>query len=673
MEEYAGRGVHPDMALRVYTTRLLGRDPRLVLHGGGNTSVKLRMKDFLGEETDVLCVKGSGWDMADIEPEGLAAVRLGPLLRLRDLIGLSDEDMINFERGNLLDSEAPTPSIETLLHAFLPHKFIDHTHSTAVLSLTNQPNGEELCREVFGDRAGLVPYIKPGFDLAKKAAEVFESNTDVDVLIALKHGIFTYGATALEAYQRMIDAVTKVERRLEQGRKRVFPAAALPANTLSLAEVAPIIRGACSTEGGRFLGGYRRAVLDFRTDPAVLAYVGGEELGRYSQVGVATPDHTIRTKSRPLVVPAPEDGRSDAFKAAANRAAAEFAELYHAYFERHSARQPAPKTELDPAPRVVLVPGLGLFGVGRSAGEAAVAADIAVSTVQTVTDAEAIGVFESVAEADLFDIEYWSLEQVKLGKAREKPFAGHVTVVTGGGGTIGSATAVAFAAEGAEVAILDTDREAAREAAGRIGGAAIGIGCDVTDADSVRHAFDVVCETFGGVDIVVSNAGAAWQGKIGEVSPETLRESFELNFFAHQTVAQNAVRVMRAQATGGTLLFNVSKQAVNPGPGFGPYGLPKAATLFLVRQYALDHGAEGIRANAVNADRVRSGLLSDEMIASRAEARGVSEQEYMSGNLLGREVTPEDVAQAFVHQALEAKTTANVTTVDGGNISAILR
>ena len=631
------------------------------------------MKDFLGEESDVLCVKGSGWDMADIEPQGLPAVRLRPLLKLRDLTALSDEDMINFERGNLLDSEAPTPSIETLLHAFLPHKFVDHTHSTAVLSLTNQPNGEELCREVFGDRAGLVPYIKPGFDLAKKAAEVFESNTDVDVLIALKHGIFTFGETALEAYRRMIDAVTKVERRLKQGRKRVFQAAAMPAKTLSLAEVAPIIRGACSTEDQHSLGGYRRSVLDFRTGPAVLAYVNGEELGRYSQAGVATPDHTIRTKNWPLVVPAPEDGKSDAFKAAVSMAAAEFADRYHAYFQRHNARQPAPKTELDPAPRVVLVPGLGLFGVGRSAGDAGVAADIAASTVQTVTDAEAIGVFESAAEADLFDIEYWSLEQAKLGKAREKPFAGHVAVVTGGGGTIGSATSAAFAAEGAEVAVLDMDREAAREAAGRIGGAALGIGCDVTDADSVRRAFDQVCETFGGVDIVVSNAGAAWQGKIGEVSAQTLRESFELNFFAHQTVAQNAVRVMRAQATGGTLLFNVSKQAVNPGPEFGPYGLPKAATLFLVRQYALDHGAEGIRANAVDADRVCSGLLTQEMIASRSDARGVSEQEYMSGNLLGREVTPEDVAQAFVHQALEAKTTANVTTVDGGNISAILR
>ena len=321
----------------------------------------------------------------------------------------------------------------------------------------------------------------------------------------------------------------------------------------------------------------------------------------------------------------------------------------------------------------MLVPGLGLFGLGRSARDATVAADIAESTVETVTATEGIGRFESVSEADLFDIEYWSLEQAKLSGSRELPLAGHVVLVTGGGGAIGAATAEAFSRQGAEVAVLDLDGPAAQAVCDRIGGAGIAVACDVTDSGAVRDAFDRVCEAFGGVDVVVSNAGAAWQGKIGEVSEEVLRASFELNFFAHQTVAQNAVRVMRAQGTGGVLLFNVSKQAINPGPDFGPYGLAKAATLQLVRQYAVDHGGEGIRANAVNADRVRSGVLTPEMIAARARARGVSEEEYMSGNLLRREVTAVDVAQAFVNQALQMKTTANVTTVDGGNISAALR
>jgi NAD(P)-dependent dehydrogenase (short-subunit alcohol dehydrogenase family) len=302
-----------------------------------------------------------------------------------------------------------------------------------------------------------------------------------------------------------------------------------------------------------------------------------------------------------------------------------------------------------------------------------VAADLAEAAIATITDAEAIGRFESIAEADMFDVEYWSLEQAKLGTARELPLAGQVAVITGAGGAIGAATARAFAAAGAEVALLDVDEGAARAAAASIGGAALALACDVTVAASVRAAFDRVAETFGGIDIAISNAGAAWQGRIGEVDEETLRKSFELNFYGHQRVAQNAVRIMLAQGCGGCLLFNVSKQAVNPGPNFGPYGLPKAATLFLMRQYAVDYGAEGIRANAVNADRIRSGVLTEDMIAQRAKARGLSEKDYMSGNLLGREVTADDVAQAFVAQALALKTTADVRTVDGGNIAAALR
>jgi NAD(P)-dependent dehydrogenase (short-subunit alcohol dehydrogenase family) len=270
-------------------------------------------------------------------------------------------------------------------------------------------------------------------------------------------------------------------------------------------------------------------------------------------------------------------------------------------------------------------------------------------------------------------MEYWSLEQAKLSAAAEKPLAGQIAVITGAGGTIGGATAKAFTAAGAEVALLDVDEGAAAEKAKNLGGAALAVRCDVTDAASVSAAFERVVEAFGGVDIVVSNAGAAWQGRIGEVPEAVLRQSFELNFYGHQRVAQAAVKIMLAQGTGGCLLFNVSKQAVNPGPNFGPYGLPKAATLFLVRQYALDYGADGIRANAVNADRIRSGLLTDDFIAERAKARGLSENDYLRGNLLGREVTADDVAQAFLHQALELKTTGDVTTVDGGNIAAAMR
>jgi NAD(P)-dependent dehydrogenase (short-subunit alcohol dehydrogenase family) len=453
----------------------------------------------------------------------------------------------------------------------------------------------------------------------------------------------------------------------------VFVTTQLPQRAAALATVAPIVRGACSLKDEKQDGAWRRLILEYRGGDAVRGFVDGSQVARYSQAGVVTPDHTIRTKNWPLVLPAPEDGKSDDFKRAAAAAVAAFIESYKAYFARNNARVGGIKTMLDPLPRVVLVPGLGLFGLGRCKKDAKIAADLAEAAIETITDAEAIGRFESISEADMFDVEYWSLEQAKLGSAKELPLAGQIAAITGAGGAIGAATARAFAAAGAEVALLDLDEDAARAAAKRIGGAALALRCDVTDATSVRAAFDRIAEVFGGVDIVVSNAGAAWQGRIGEVDEAILRQSFELNFYGHQRVAQNAVRLMLAQGTGGCLLFNVSKQAINPGPNFGPYGLPKAATLFLVRQYALDYGADGIRANAVNADRIRSGILTEEMIAQRSKARGLSEKDYMSGNLLAREVTAEDVAQAFLAQALALKTTADVTTVDGGNIAAALR
>ena len=675
VRRYAKQGIGRDLALRVYTTRLLGRDPALVLHGGGNTSVKTTLGDLLGEDVRVLCVKGSGWDMGDIEPAGLPAVRLAPLLGLRTLDRLSDEDMVNFQRGQLLEPSSPNPSVETLLHAFLPHKFIDHTHSTAVLALTDTEKDESVLREVYGGRVALVPYVKPGFDLAQAAARVFESHTLVEGLILRKHGIFSFGETAREAYERMIALVTLAERRIARGRKRPFARARLPARIAPVAAAAPILRGLLAVPSpSQRDADPKRMVLAYRTSPAVRAYVDSAGLARTSQVGVATPDHTIRTKNWPLVVPAPAAGGLEAFAAAARAATEKFISRYRAYFARHDGKREPPKTALDPLPRVVLVPGLGLFGVGSSVAAAHVAADIAENTVRAITDAEAVGRYRPVSEADTFDVEYWSLEQAKLGKRAEPAFAGQVVVVTGGAGGIGAATARAFAARGAAIAVLDRDAAAARQVATEFGARGLGLGCDVTRAKAVGAAFDAVCTAFGGVDIVVSNAGAAWQGRIGEVSDTDLRASFELNFFAHQTVAQNAVRVLRAQGTGGCLLFNASKQAVNPGPGFGPYGLPKAATLFLVRQYALEYGAEGIRANAVNADRVNTGIFAGGLLEERAAARGLTPEEYLrTGNLLQREVTTADVAAAFVHLALSRKTTAATLTVDGGNIAASLR
>ena len=670
---YGARGIGRDLALRVYTTRLLGRDPLLVLHGGGNTSVKTQATDLLGDTHHVLCVKGSGWDMAEIEPEGLPAVRLEPLLRLRALDRLNDEDMVAFQRANLLDASAPNPSVETLLHAFLPHAYIDHTHSTAVLSVTDQTD-ERVADEVFGGRVAYVPYVKPGFDLAQAAARLFEASPTVEGLLLRRHGIFSFGATAQESYERMVALVSLAEARLAKGRKKAFAVGALPTAPASPADLAPVVRGLLALrDDGDDDADPQRMLLAFRTSEAIRAYVDGADLPRYSQQGVATPDHTIRTKNWPLILPAPQQGLAG-FAMDAWSAVDEFRARYHDYFLRHNGVREAAKRELDAMPRVVLVPGVGLFGVGRSVSAAQIAADIAENTIRVVSDAEAIGTYQPVSEADMFDMEYWSLEQAKLGKSKEPPLAGHVVLVTGAGSGIGAATARAFHAEGAATVLLDREGPAAAAIAAGFKDRGLALGCDVTDASQVRAAFDRACAAFGGIDLVVSNAGAAFQGAIGTVSDDVLRQSFELNFFAHQTVAQNAVRVMKAQGTGGALLFNVSKQALNPGPNFGPYGLPKAALLQLMKQYALEYGADGIRSNAVNADRVRTNLMSDDLMEQRAAARGLTVAEYLKdGNLLKREVKADDVAQAFVQLAKARKTTAATVTVDGGNIAASLR
>ena len=669
VKKYADQNIGKDLALRVYTTQLLGNDVRLVLHGGGNTSVKTQMQDTAGDTVDVLCVKGSGWDMGDIEPPGLPAVRLDAIRKLRKLKKLSDEDMVNAQRGALLDSGSPNPSVETLLHAFLPHKFVDHTHSDAILSITDQPDGDRICRELYGDRVALVPYIMPGFDLAQSCARIWERNPDVEGLILLKHGIFTFGDTARIAYERMIDLVTVAEKRLAQTKvAKSFSPVRTPKALASVEDIAPILRGLVADPTA---DDWRRMVMDFRDSKQALSYVNGKDVSTYATVGPVTPDHVIRTKPKPLILPAPRENDLLGFAEAAAKAVDAYETNYRRYFERNNKKLKTPKTALDPLPRVILVQGLGLFGLGKSAKDAGIAADLAETTARVVADAERLGHYKCIPEKDIFDLEYWSLEQAKLGKAAEKALARHVVAVTGGGSGIGRATAEAFAHLGAEVAVLDRDLDAARRVAGSIGGLAVQ--CDVTRPTSVERAFAQVVRAFGGLDILVSNAGAAWQGRIGEVDEQILRDSFELNFWGHQRCAQAAVAIMKAQGTGGALLFNTSKQAVNPGPDFGPYGLPKASTLFLSRQYALDHGGDGIRSNAVNADRIRSGLLTDDMISKRSTARGLSEADYMAGNLLGREVTADDVAQAFIDLALARKTTGAVLTVDGGNIAAALR
>ena len=662
-------GINEDLAVRTYTTRLLGQDPLLVLHGGGNTSVKTRMTDSLGSEVDVLCVKGSGWDMGTIEPPGLPAVELKPLAGLAKMPSLSDENLVAAQRRLLLDPYAPNPSIEAVLHAIIPHRHVDHTHANAILSLTNQPDGEDIIRDLFPDTT-IVPYVMPGFALAKAVRRILDEEPKAIHMILMNHGIFTYHDDARQSYDDMISMCSLAERRLEDGGPRPFGAAELPKRTLKLSEIAPVVRGSLAQDSA-VEGRPDRWILDFRSSDQILQFVNGRDLADYACRGNATPDHAIRVKRFGMTAPAPDASDLAGFKAGVQQAAAEFANEYNAYFERQNSRAGGGYVRLDPVPRIVYVPGVGLFGAGNTAKAAAVCADIAEATIDVITKAEGIGTFTALSENEMFDIEYWSLEQAKLAKTAEKPLNRQIAVVTGGGGGLGLAAARRLRSEGAEVALLDINAQSVEAAANELG--ALAVVCDVTSQESVESAVGRVAERFGGVDILISNAGAAFRGRMEDVDDRHFRDAFELNFWSHQYMARSCIKVMKAQGTGGALVFNVTKQVLNPGPDFGPYGASKSALMTLVRQYAIEHGADGITSNAVNADRIRTGLLTEDLIAERAKARGVGPDEYMRGNLIRREVTAGDVADAFVFLSQARKTTGAILTVDGGNTAAMVR
>jgi len=669
VKHYGHLGFSEDVALRVYTSRLLGADPRLVQHGGGNTSTKTTDTDHAGETVDVIRVKGSGWDLGDIEPAGLPAMRHKSLLALQQVPHMSDEAMVNAQRAALLDANAPNPSVETLLHAWVPAKVIDHTHANALLSLVNQPDGKKRAQDLFGTELCICDYVMPGFGLAHQVRKAVADRPKAIGAILLKHGIFTWGEDARTAYERMIEMVDRAERAIEHTGRSQATKPLQWKEASSASSFLPELRGALaeSLEDK----GWRRVALDWRRGPDTMVYVARPDLAEISQSGPATPDHVLRIKPWPLILPDVAGLPANEIKPHVQAAVDQYRDRYRAYFERNNPRFDGKKKALDSTPRVVLVPGVGLFGVGMRAADASIAADIAETNASVISDATKVGPFESIPEADIFDVEYWSLEQAKLGKAKAPRLAGSIVAVTGGGGGIGAEAARTFAAEGAEVVVLDRDLDKANSVARSVRGLALT--CDVTSAASVEAAFRAIVDKFGGLDILVSNAGAAFVGRIGEVDEQVLRDSFELNLYGHQRVAQAAVKIFLRQGTGGVLLFNASKQAVNPGPDFGPYGLPKAALLALMRQYAVDYGDKGIRANAINADRIRTGLLTDDMIRQRSASRGLSESDYMAGNLLKQEVRASDVAQAFLTLALADRTTGAILTVDGGNIAAALR
>lgn len=658
-----------DLALRVYTSRLLGNDASLVLHGGGNTSVKTCLKDDLGAELEVLCVKGSGWDLGAIEPQGLPAIALEPLRALRILPEMTDETMVRNTRRYLLDPASPNPSVETLLHAFLPHKFIDHTHADAVLALANQPDAEMVLRDIYGEEVGIVPYIMPGFQLAKLAAEVYEAQPGVKGLVLVNHGIFSFGETARESYERMMMLVEQAKQALASLGRFAVPGIPEPRplesgkGTLLLN-----LRGALNAHSQS----PGQQVLHVRRTPEINAFLQRDDLQSVAMRGPVTPDHVIRTKHLPLIL-SPECLNGDEARDHIETELAQYVETYQRYFETQAGEKKVEKKQLHPLPVVFLIPGLGLVTAGKNEGSARIAADIYERTMAVIENAEQWGHYKPLPESDLFDMEYWSLEQAKLGRSKPRELEGRVAVVSGAAGGLGAGIARRLAKAGCHVLVTDIQKENLDKVAASIrkekGAGIVAMAGDLTQHTFAEELLEAACCEWGGVDFVVCNAGKAFTQPIAEAK-EMLEDSLRVNLMAQHYLAAAAVNAMKKQKTGGCLLFTASKAAFNPGAGFGPYNIAKAALVALMKQYALEYAGEGIRSLAVSPDRVRTPLFDPKLLANRAAARGLTTDEYFKANLLGREVLVEDVAEACLFLLQAEKATGTFFTLDGGNLAA---
>ena len=642
------------LGLRVYTSRLLGGDASLVLHGGGNTSIKLRERNVLGEEEDILYVKGSGWDLATIEAPGFSPVRMPRLLGLSKLDALSDTQMATELRSNMTNAAAPAPSVEAILHAILPHQYVDHTHADALIALTNTPGGAARAQEVYGEVAVIVPYEMPGFRLARLCARLFpeRANAGTIGMVLLNHGLFSFGETARESYERMIQLVTLAEEYL----------AAHSAWTISLP---PVREPEPEPLDRREVAALRRDVSDAAGAPLIFAthrdaqalhFARREDLAHIARQGPATPDHVIRTKRLPLI----------------GHDVAAYVDEYRRYFAEYAPeieRQGQPLTVLDPAPRVILDPALGMATIGRTATDAAIAEDIARHTMDIILRAEALEAYAALPAHDIFEVEYWDLEQAKLRRQGQPPaFAGEVALVTGAASGIGKACVEALLRRGAAVAALDLNP--AIESIWQRPDA-LGLRCDVTDAADVTRALDRTVEAFGGLDMLVLNAGIfPASRRIEALGLEEWDRVLRVNLDANLLLLREAHPLLKLAPRGGRVAVIGSKNVPAPGPGAAAYSASKAALTQLARVAALEWGGDGIRVNVLHPNAVfDTGIWTEEVLRSRAEQYGLSVEEYKRNNVLHVEVTSRDVAElaAELCGSLFAKTTGAQIPIDGGN------
>lgn len=702
------------LALRTYSARLLGAEPSLVLHGGGNSSVKTTWRNIFGEEFPAIFVKASGADMASLEPAGHCGLDLGALRRLRALPGLDDEGMVEQLRLHLLRADAPTPSIEALVHAFLPFTYIDHTHADAILALTNREDGEAVVREALGEEVIVLPYVTPGFKLAKAAAEAVEAQPSARGMVWCHHGLVTWGETAREAYEAMVELVTRAEHFLHL--RTVLPAAGggprpeeashvavqgWPQEVLKrrLVEVAPILRGLLAEPTGDPDRPYRRVILQMLSDPEILAALEQTGAREYLVTPVLTTDHLIRTKALPLWVDDLPLDQPTALRERLQKAVQGYCEAYRGYLERNAALLPAGVRPFAPQPRVVMVRGVGVFCAGPDLREAVITRDITEHTIQVKGWLAASGGrYQGLPEPELFRMEYRPLQHAKLARGRQEgtapeetapatrwvyggsPLRGQVALVTGAAGAIGSGICRALLEAGCLVAAadlagdrLDSLRE---EFSAEFGRQLLPVPMDVTDPEAVREGFALAVENWGGVDLVVPNAGIAAVAPLSELPLERFRRLEQVNVEGTLLVLAEAARLFRRQGTGGDVVLVSTKNVFAPGAEFGAYSATKAAAHQLARVASLELAADDVRVNMVSPDAVfsygsrRSGLWQ-EVGPERMRARGLDEAGleayYQNRNLLKARVTAEHVANAVLFFATrQTPTTGATIPVDGG-------
>ncbi len=673
----------PDLDGLVYRSNLLGRDRAVVNIYGGNTSTKLKMTDHVGRTVDVLAVKASGSDVATIVERGFALLRLDEIEPLYQREAMTDEEMTAYLERTAFEPGRPRQSIETLLHAFVPYPHVDHTHPDALISLMCTQDAEAQAKVVYGDRMAYVPYIRPGFTLSKWIGGKVRDNPKVECVVMGKHGLVTWGPDSKTCYDNTIRIIQETEDYINERKKgkRVFgDLVVAPLNASSrqeiLAEVLPVIRGAVSKG--------RHAILQYDDAPAVLDMAGSAKSADVSQAGAACPDHLVHVKRQPLFVNWQPQQGVDALKEQLRQGIADFEERYKVYFDECKVEGDEMR---DPAPRVILIPGLGMINTGKDVLNADVSRQLYHRAVEVLGGSEALGGFVSLTPKEAYDIEYWPLELYKLKLAPpDKDFAGKVAVITGAASGIGRATAYRLAQDGAHVVVADINAEGGQEVADDLQkkfgkGRALFARTDVTNEEAVADTIRRATLAYGGLDVLVNNAGIADTAPIDQTTMKLWQRNIDILLTGYFLMAREAFKVMRAQGIGGTMVFVGSKNSIAAGKGVTAYSAAKAGEIHLARCLAEEGGEFGIRVNSVLPDAVLRGssIWSSEWKEDRARSYGISVEElndfYRKRNTLKVEILPEDLAEAiaFLAGPRSAKTTGAVLTVDGGVTNGYVR